>query len=278
VRFKPAHQLRTLSDCLRGRPLPVAEVVEYGAGVADALRHIHESYVYGCLTPDSILLTDQGVALAPPHHAAGISPYTAPEQLQGRHDDPRSDIFTLGTILYEMTTGSRPFESRDVEDLRVSILEWDPPPIEDAPVRLARVVGTCLEKRPERRFQRAQLLAAQLKLIAASLRGSALPTESDTGHVEPRPPRKLIDAPVNGYTHPARAIPHESVLFPDDPVAERGKKRKPCPRCKSTDVRPSRPKDAWEDAAAEMGVKFRRCYRCYHRFMQVAFLRVSLDG
>lgn len=281
-RFKRAHKLRTLSDRLRGRPLPPAEVVGYGMAVADALRHVHESFVYGCLDPAGILFTDRGVELAPPHRLAGISPYTAPEQLLGRYDDPRSDIFTLGTILYEMATGHRPFESHDVDDLRACILERDPAPLEAVPARLARVVSTCLEKRPERRFQRAQLLAAQLKLIGASLRSSSLPAEAEAEleAVEERLPPKLLVAMTNGCTHaePTRVV--EPMLFtPDEPdLGGSGRTQKSCPKCKSTDVRPSRPKGRLEGALAEFGVKFRRCYRCSHRFMLIAFLSVSRDG
>jgi serine/threonine protein kinase len=264
-----------LSDCLRGQPLPPAEVVRYGIGVADALRHIHDRYVYGCLDPGSILLTETGVALAPVHRA-GISPYTAPEQLRGTFDDPRSDIFTLGAILYEMTTGHRAFDSRNADDLRTVILHCEPAPLEGSPLRLARVVAACLEKRPERRFQRAQLLAAQLKLIAATLRNPELRPEPD----EEEPAADLGLTILSGYTRTEPALATETVILTEDEIeaVTPSAERMPCPKCHSTDVRPSRPKGPWEHTLEDLGVKFSRCYRCYHRFMRIAFMTVSRDS
>ena len=97
-----------------------------------------------------------------------------------------------------------------------------------------------------------QLPAAQLKLIVASLPGPA-----------PEPYMELLPL-SNGHALP-------------EPVERPLEKRGKCPKCKATDVRPSRPKDAWEDRLAEFGVKFNRCYHCYHRFLRIAFLAVSLD-
>jgi serine/threonine protein kinase len=263
-----------LSDHLRGRPLPVAEVVRYGIGVANALRHIHErETLYGCLDPDCILLTDSGVELAPAGRQATISSYASPEQLQGKYDDPRSDIFTLGAILYEMLAGCRAFASRPPEELRTAILEREPRELEGVPRPLARLVSTCLEKRPERRFQRAQLVMLELKLIAASLRSPRLWPEFPTGSQPTQPDR----AESNGRTRTEPVTQPVPIAQEEIALPTRAEKRRPCPKCKATDVRPSQPRGAVEEALTEFGVKFSRCHRCYHRFMQVAFVSISLE-
>jgi len=275
--------LRPLSDRLRGRALPISEIVRHGIGIADALRDIHDrDGVYGCLNPSNILLGEKGIRLVPADPAHIISPYAAPEQLRGKYDDPRSDIFTLGAILYEMANGSRAFDSHNTEELRTAILEHPMPPLEAVPRQLAKVVKTCLEKRPEQRFQRAQLVAAQLKMIAASLREADLLEEMEEVEVAVKaeaPRVKPLAMAANATAHAEAVSTSEPVTAVHEPVpAESEKKRVQCPKCKSTDVRASRPKESWEDTLADFGVKFCRCHRCYHRFMHVAFMKVSLDS
>jgi serine/threonine protein kinase len=282
-----------LSDLLGGRPLPISQVVQYGIGIANALREIHElNCVYGCLHPANIVLRNAGVELMQAEPSNLLSHYSAPEHLLGNYTDPRSDIFTLGSILYEMASGLSAFERRSSEDMRAAILECPPAPLNDAPVRLVRIVGTCLEKRPERRFQRVQLVAAQLKLLAASLRESSPVAESratsSNGHAPVPPVVEMEPCPVEQgpiqsvIMEPAEpepiAVAHEVVSQEEVETTGRANKRMPCPKCKSTDVRQSRPKDSWEDALAKSGIKFCRCHRCYHRFMHLAFLTVSLNG
>lgn len=277
--------MRPLSDRLRGRALPVSEIVRHGIGIADALRDIHDrDGVYGCLNPSNILLGEKGIRLAPADPAHIISPYAAPEQLRGKYDDPRSDIFTLGAILYEMASGSRAFDSRNTEELRTAILEHPTAPLEAVPRQLAKVVKTCLEKRPEQRFQRAQLVAAQLKMIAASLRETDLleeveEVEEEVEAVAPRAKSLVMAANATAHAEAVSTSTSEPVTAVHEPVAaEPEKKRAQCPKCKSTDVRASRPKESWEDHLADFGVKFCRCHRCYHRFMHLAFMKVSLDS
>lgn len=108
----------------------------------------------------------------------GTVQYMAPEQIEGREADARSDIFSFGLVLYEMLTGARAFEGKTQASIVASILALEPKPVRslkgDVPVPLERVVNHCLEKDPELRFQSAHDLKLQLQLI------SELPVAGET--------------------------------------------------------------------------------------------------
>jgi serine/threonine protein kinase/Tol biopolymer transport system component len=101
----------------------------------------------------------------------GTFQYMAPEALQEAEADARSDIFSLGCVLYEMVTGRRAFEGKSQLSVLTGILEHDPGPVSQivstSPATLDYLVKTCLEKNPEERFQTAQDVKLQLKWIAA---------------------------------------------------------------------------------------------------------------
>ena len=101
----------------------------------------------------------------------GTFQYMAPEVLQGTEADARSDIFSLGCVLYEMVTGRRAFEGKSQLSVLSAILEKEPEPVSQvqptAPAALEHVVKTCLEKIPEERFQTAHDVKVELKWIAA---------------------------------------------------------------------------------------------------------------
>ena len=109
-------------------------------------------------------LTQQGLAL-------GTVPYMSPEQARGQEADTRSDIFSLGILLYEMATGVRPFGGGTSMDLILSIIQDSPRPIverrPDAPAGLDRVIRRCLEKEPARRYQSVLDLQHDLEEIGA---------------------------------------------------------------------------------------------------------------
>jgi Tol biopolymer transport system component len=101
----------------------------------------------------------------------GTIQYMAPEQIEGKEADARSDIFAFGAVLYEVVTGKRPFSGKSQISLASSILESDPQPVSAikpaTPSAFEHVVTTCLQKNPEERFQTAHDIKLQLQWIAA---------------------------------------------------------------------------------------------------------------
>ena len=193
----------SLGDRLHRSPLPTEQLLAIGQQVADALEKAHRSgIVHRDLKPGNIVLTKSGAKLldfglakpATSAVAAGtgmsgaitkttpISPitqqgmvvgtfqYMSPEQVEGGEADARSDIFSLGAVLYEMATGKRAFEGKSTLSVASAILEKDPPPISTvqplSPPALEQVVRGCLAKNPDDRIQTAHDVKLQLKWIA----------------------------------------------------------------------------------------------------------------
>ncbi len=186
-------------ESLETRVLPggisISDLLEIAVPLANALATAHESkIVHRDLKPANILLgkdgrlrvLDFGLAklsdskfgedvatairsaeLTEAGTVLGTVPYMAPEQVQGRPADHRSDIFSLGVILYELATGKRPFHGETPADLISSILRDKPRELRevrrDIPDHLGRVVRRCLEKDPGRRFQSALDLRIELE-------------------------------------------------------------------------------------------------------------------
>ena len=195
----------TLSERLVKGPLPTEQVLRYGIEIADALDKAHrQGIVHRDLKPGNVMLTRSGVKLldfglakmreldeAPAggsvsflatRTSADRSPltekgtilgtfqYMAPEQLEGKEADARSDLFAFGAVLYEMATGEKAFAGKTQASLIGAILHTEPPPISSvqplAPQGLDRVVKTCLAKDPEDRWQTAHDVKLQLRAIA----------------------------------------------------------------------------------------------------------------
>ncbi len=187
----------TLQKRLTRGPIPPQQVLVIARQIADALERAHrEGIVHRDLKPGNIMLTKSGAklldfGLAKPQaavatHAAltamttgqpltaegmivGTFQYMAPEQLEGREADARSDIFSFGAVLYEMTTGRRAFDGKNQASVIASVLASDPPPISSvapmSPPALDRLVRTCLAKDPEERWQTVHDLKLQLQAI-----------------------------------------------------------------------------------------------------------------
>ena len=190
----------TLRQRLAGGPLAVRRATELAAGIAEGLAAAHEKgIVHRDLKPENVFVTregrpkilDFGLAKlradpdqgAPSHLATlsgvtvpgavvGTLGYMSPEQLQGQKVDHRTDIFSLGLVLYEMLSGRRPFQRETLEATVAAILTQDPPPIalepSDPGGALESIVTRCLEKRPEARFQSAHDLAFALRALPLS--------------------------------------------------------------------------------------------------------------
>ncbi|HEX7546706.1 MAG TPA: serine/threonine-protein kinase, partial [Gemmatimonadaceae bacterium] len=202
----------TLADRLVSGPLPLNQMLRYGAEIADALDKAHrQGIVHRDLKPGNVMLTKTGVklldfglakAIAPaipmsdltsnPTAAArsnltqegtllGTVPYMAPEQLEAKEADGRTDIFALGATLYEMATGRKAFSGSSRASLISAILRDEPPPISSiqpmTPHALDRAVRKCLAKDPEGRWQNAADLKSELEWIAegASQAGMTVP-------------------------------------------------------------------------------------------------------
>ena len=181
----------TLDRSLTRKPMPIVRALNCAAEIADALDAAHrQGVVHGDVKPENIMLTASGVKLldfgvarlaaAPPPSdnrtatddgvIMGTTPYMAPEQFEGRSDDPRSDMFALGAVLYQMISGRRPFDGPSRARIMVAILEHEPAaltsPYEAISDSLERVVMKCLAKDPGERWQTARDLASELEWVA----------------------------------------------------------------------------------------------------------------
>jgi eukaryotic-like serine/threonine-protein kinase len=188
----------SLADRLGKGPLPVEQVIRYGVEIAEALEKAHRAgIVHRDLKPGNVIITKGGAKLldfglakfsqpvvTDPNAPTTAKPlteegtivgtfqYMAPEQIEGRDADHRTDIFALGVLLYEMATGKRAFEAKTRASLIASILDREPPPISTVqpltPLTLERVVRMCMAKDPDERWQSAHDVAAELKWIATT--------------------------------------------------------------------------------------------------------------
>lgn len=198
----------TLRERLERGRLPVATAVEIATQAARGLAVAHaEGIVHRDLKPENLFLTaggpvkvlDFGIAAFTPlwggpdeafrltadHAVLGTARYMSPEQAKGETCDHRSDIFSLGAVLYEMLTGSPAFPGEAAIDALFAVIELEPAPLEtlcpSASPQLVRLVHRCLDKDPARRFQSASDLAFHLESLVASasaLTALAPPTPS----------------------------------------------------------------------------------------------------
>ena len=162
-------------------PLPLEDVVRHGQGLASALAFAHaRGVLHQDVSPNNILITADGRAMlsdfglaslasaAPGSPAAsrrtvvGTAGYMAPEKIVGHAPDARSDVFSLGAVLYEMATGRPAFPGSTNEDLLDATLETEPPDM-GVPQNLERIVGKALAKSPEDRYQSAAELEDDLR-------------------------------------------------------------------------------------------------------------------
>jgi serine/threonine protein kinase/Tol biopolymer transport system component len=189
----------TLAHRLLKGPVPLDLILQYAIEIADALDKAHRKGVtHRDLKPGNIMLTKTGTKLldfglaklkqevAPANMQlsqlptandpltaqgtiVGTLQYMAPEQLEGKEVDARTDIFAFSTVVYEMATGKRAFEGKSQASLIAAILEREPPAMSSlqpmTPPALDRVVKKCLAKEPEKRWQAASDVCDELKWI-----------------------------------------------------------------------------------------------------------------
>jgi serine/threonine protein kinase len=184
----------TLRDRMSASPVPLRKTVDYARQVARGLAAAHaRGIVHRDLKPENVFVTADGhvkildfglarrdapggasaaeaptMARTTPGTILGTVGYMSPEQVRGETADHRTDVFSLGAILYELVFGERAFrEQTDVETM-TAILREDPPALRRrgaAPNELVRVIARCLEKKPDERFQSASDLAFVLTVF-----------------------------------------------------------------------------------------------------------------
>jgi serine/threonine protein kinase len=187
----------TLRDRMAGGALPLRKTNEIGAQIARGLAAAHEKgIVHRDLKPENVFVTNEGhvkildfgLAKLTQVEAGdksqsptqtrqtdagvvlGTVGYMSPEQVRGAAVDHRADIFSFGTILYEMLTGKRAFKKETSAETMAAILREDPPELTESnpalPPALERIVGHCLEKNPQERFASARDLAFDLESLS----------------------------------------------------------------------------------------------------------------
>src|SRR6202142_249809 len=205
-----------LAQRLMKGPLPIQQVLQFAIEIADALDKAHRKGItHRDLKPGNIMLTKSGTKLLDfglaklAQEAAPVTPlsqlptmqnaitsegtilgtlqYMAPEQVEAKEGDARTDIFAFGAVIYEMATGKKSFEGKTSASVMAKILEVDPPSISSlqpmTPVQLDRVVKTCMAKDPDERWQTASDLCRELKWISDGGSQGGIPVTAAAGPV-----------------------------------------------------------------------------------------------
>jgi serine/threonine protein kinase/Tol biopolymer transport system component len=206
---------KTLRQAIAEDALPVRKLIPYAEQIALGISAAHaQGIIHRDLKPENIFLTKDGrmkildfglAKVEPPASAGGETAtatlpgvlmgtvaYMSPEQVRTETLDPRSDIFSLGSVLYEMCTGKPPFTGGTPVEIMTAILRHDPPPIAQinprVPAAMEDVVRRCLEKKREDRFQSARDLAFTLETLSRN----ASQSPSGTAPKEVLPRRRVL--------------------------------------------------------------------------------------
>ncbi|MEE9472267.1 MAG: protein kinase, partial [Gemmatimonadota bacterium] len=225
----------TLTKLIAQGGIELSRLFNIGIALADALAAAHgQGITHRDLKPENVMVTAEGrvkvldfglaklvqeesggdIAQLPTRELTqsgllvGTVPYMSPEQIEGKPLDGRSDIFSLGILLYQMATGERPFRGDSGPALMSAILKDTPTPVTesraDLPRHLARVIQRCLEKDPEERYQSARGVRYELRNLAREVESG----DSEPAFVAPGPggAKRRPRGKERAKTHPVVAI------------------------------------------------------------------------
>ncbi len=214
----------------RGRVFAWREVLRIGIQVAQALRHAHDrGVIHRDIKPGNLLLTAEGEVKLSDFGIArlfgsrghtiagsvlGTAEFMSPEQADGRAVSPRSDLYSLGGVLYVLLTRRPPFRGKSLPEILLKQRLEEPPPVgdlvPDVPAELQQVIGQLLAKDPERRIATAEALARRLEAIDRELPAVA--------SVMPAPAGRAAPAAVASPEELPSTVVTENVLPPAPPV------------------------------------------------------------
>ncbi|MGD8539821.1 MAG: protein kinase [Candidatus Aminicenantes bacterium] len=195
---------QTLKERIKSGPMEIDEVVRIATQVSEGLGEAHaKGIVHRDIKPGNIMLTDRGTAkimdfgiaklgsggdLTKTSTVVGTIAYMSPEQARGEEVDHRTDIWSLGVVLFEITTGRLPFQGDHETAVMYSILNDEPDDVKnlfpDCPDMLADVITTCLQKETEKRFE-------SLKEVLDIFKGKVQPTKVSASKAEHNLPVQL---------------------------------------------------------------------------------------
>jgi hypothetical protein len=239
---------QSLRDVLdSGVVLPPSTIADIAAQIADGLAAAHQAGVIHCdIKPANVIvlasglvkITDFGIAMLPTSARAfigsvvGSPKYISPEQVVGRPVDARSDVFSLGAVLYEVLTGTPPFVGTALDEILHNVINVSPEPPtsrnRSLPAAFDAIVARALAKHPDDRYQSAREMSADLRQFAqvgprdafGAAAGQKRPAATQPGDSTVR-----IDAPVEGY-----AEDYVTATSDDDPAPARRGWRSPSVR------------------------------------------------
>lgn len=214
MEYLPGRSLRDLLDA--GAVLPPEKVADIGVQVAEGLAYAHQHEIVHCdikpgnvmvLEDGTVKITDFGIARLPTGsrtfagNVLGSPRYISPEQIVGRPVDARSDLFSLGAVIYEMLTGVPPFDGTSIDEILFQVINDTPQAPSERNASLPRefdaIVARAMSKAPDDRYESAAALAAALRPLAQASAVAVVPLPpvapapaqpgAVTVEIEPRP-------------------------------------------------------------------------------------------